>query len=134
MKIPSEYMSSLLSQFSAATTNSGTRLNCNSRCVRSFLYSLGMDHRKHRLLYCCVLIQCCRDMFTAQLHSNEHSADPQRTLLATHLLLLCDVTPYVTRSSTACVQAINYQWLFLCLHSSCFQQIRHNIFHFSKCS
>jgi hypothetical protein len=35
-----------LSQFSAATVISGTRLNSNSSCVRSSLYSLGADPQK----------------------------------------------------------------------------------------
>jgi hypothetical protein len=59
-------------------------------------------HRKHRLLYCCVLIHCCSDVFTAQLRSNENGAEPQRTPLATPLLQL-HVTAYVTRSSGVCV-------------------------------
>jgi hypothetical protein len=66
----------------------------------------GRTHRKHRFLYCCVLIHCCRDVFTAQLHSNERGAEPQRTPLTTPLLLLRDVTAYVTRSSATCVRAI----------------------------
>jgi hypothetical protein len=78
-----------------------------SHCVRFSLYSLwAAPHREHCFLYCCVLINCCRDVFTAQLHSNERGADPQRTPLATPLLLLRDVTAYVTRSSAACVLAI----------------------------
>jgi hypothetical protein len=47
------------------------------------LAASGRTHRKHRFLYCCVLIQCCRDVLNAQLHINEHSAIPQRMLLAT---------------------------------------------------
>jgi hypothetical protein len=70
-----------------------------------------------------VLFHCCRDVFTAQLRGNECSTDPQRTLLATPLLLLHDVTAYMIRSSAACIQAITWQCLFLCLHSFCFQQI-----------
>jgi hypothetical protein len=74
-----------------------------------------------------VLIHCFRNVFTAQLRSNEPGADPQRTPLAAPLLLLRDVTAYVTRSVAACVRAITYQRLFLCLHSSCFEHRRHNI-------
>jgi hypothetical protein len=50
----------------------------------------GRTHRKRRFLYCCVLIHCCRNMFTAQLRSNKRGADPQRTSLATPLY--CCVT------------------------------------------
>jgi hypothetical protein len=39
-------------------------------------------------------------VFTAQLHSNERGADPQRTPLATPLLLLRDVTAYVVCSKS----------------------------------
>jgi hypothetical protein len=89
------------------TTNSGTQLNSNSSCERSLLYSLGAaPHRKHHFPYSCMLIHCCRDVFAAQLHSNERSTDPQRTPLATPLLLLRDITAYMTRSSAACVRAI----------------------------
>jgi hypothetical protein len=64
----------------------------------------GRTHRKHRFLCFCVLIHCCRDMFTAPLRSSERGADPlQRKPLAIPLLLLRDVTAYVTRSSVACV-------------------------------
>jgi hypothetical protein len=81
-------------------------LSFNSSCVRSSIITSGPTHRKRRFLCCCVLIQCCRDAFTAQLRSNERGADPQRTPLAPPLLLLLDVTAYMTRSSAACVRAI----------------------------
>jgi hypothetical protein len=134
-----------LSEFSAATANSGTRFSSNSSRSRSHSYfttgglppmlaawdpryiASARTHRKHRFLYYLVLIHYCKDVFTAQLRSNERDADPQRTALATSLLLFCDVTAYVTRSSAACVQAITQQRLFLWLHSVCFEQIRHNI-------
>jgi hypothetical protein len=35
----------------------------------------GRPHRKHRFLYCCILIHCCIDVFSAPLHSNERCAD-----------------------------------------------------------
>jgi hypothetical protein len=35
----------------------------------------GRTHRKHRLLYCCELIHCCRYTFIASLHSNARGAD-----------------------------------------------------------
>jgi hypothetical protein len=66
----------------------------------------GWTYRKQRLPYCCVFIHGCRDVFTAQLRSNERGADRERTPLSTSFLLLRDVTTYVTRSSTACVRAI----------------------------
>jgi hypothetical protein len=69
-------------------------------------FSRGGPHTKHRFLYCCVLIHCCRVAFIAQLRSNERGADPQRTPLAAPILLLPDVTAYMTRSSAACVLAI----------------------------
>jgi hypothetical protein len=53
----------------------------------------GRIHGKHRFPYCCVLIRCCGDVFTAQFRSGE---DPQRTPLATLLLLLRDVTSQST--------------------------------------
>jgi hypothetical protein len=81
-------------------------LKSNSSCVRSSLYGFGSDPQKHCYLYYYMLIQCCREIFTAQLNSNEFGADPQRTPLATPLLLLPDVTTYVTRFSAACVRAI----------------------------
>jgi hypothetical protein len=85
----------------------------------------GRTHRKHRFPYCCMLIHCCRDVFTAQLRSNESRADTQKTPLATPLLLLRDITAYVTRSFVTCVQVITEQRLFLCVHSSYFEKIRH---------
>jgi hypothetical protein len=66
--------------------------------------------RKPRCLYCCVLIHCCRDMFSAQLRSNEWVTDPQRTPLGT-LLQLRDVTAYVTRSSAAMAVSLPPQFL-----------------------
>jgi hypothetical protein len=66
----------------------------------------GRPHRKHRLLCCCVLMHCCRNVFTALLRSNERDAGPQRRPLTTFLLLLHDVIAYVMHSSAACVQAI----------------------------
>jgi hypothetical protein len=65
----------------------------------------GRTHRKHRFLYCCVMIHCCRDVFTAQLRSKERGEDSLRTPFATPFLLLNDVTAYVTLSSAACVRA-----------------------------
>jgi hypothetical protein len=65
----------------------------------------GRIHRKHRFLYCFVLLQCWNDVFTTQLRS-ERGADPQRTKLATLLLLLRDVTAYLTHCSAMCVWAI----------------------------
>jgi hypothetical protein len=45
-------------------------------------------------------------VFTAPLRSNARVTDSQRTPLATRLLLLHDVTAYVTISSAAHVRAI----------------------------
>jgi hypothetical protein len=95
------------------TANSGTRLNSNSSCVRSSLYSLRVDSQK--------------TPFPLLLRSNEQGADKQRMPHATPLLLLHDVTAYVTCSSAACVRAITWQRLFLYLHRSCFKQIHHNM-------
>jgi hypothetical protein len=67
------------SQFSAATANSGTRLNSNPSCLRSPLYRpRGAPHGQHRFLHCCVLIHCLRDVFTAPLPSNKRGADHRR--------------------------------------------------------
>jgi hypothetical protein len=66
----------------------------------------GRTHRKYHFLYCCVLIHCCRDVFTAQLRSSERGADPERTPLATPFLMFSDVTAYVSSSSAECVRAI----------------------------
>jgi hypothetical protein len=35
---------------------------------------MGWTYRKHRFLCCCLLIHCCRDVFTAPLHINVHGA------------------------------------------------------------
>jgi hypothetical protein len=44
-------------------------------CLRWSSHSLGAaPHRKHRFLYFCVLIHCCRDVFTALLRNNERGA------------------------------------------------------------
>jgi hypothetical protein len=77
----------------------------------------GRTHRKHRFLYCCVLIRCCRDVFTTQLLCNERSADPQRMLLATPLLLLRDATEcvrtghYIATAVSLSPQYCFEQWL-----------------------
>jgi hypothetical protein len=93
--------------FSSPPTTSRATVEVCDPALREILVIVSrLTHRKHRFLYCCVLIHCCRDMFTAQLFSNEHSADLLRTSLATPLLLLRDVTAYVTRSSAVCVRAI----------------------------
>jgi hypothetical protein len=60
----------------------------------------GQTRRKHRFLYCCVLIHCCQYVLTSQLRSNERGADPQRTPLTTPLLLLRDVTAYIVCSKS----------------------------------
>jgi hypothetical protein len=74
---------------------------CNFHYIAS-----GQAHRKHLFFYCCVLIHCCRDVFTAPLRSNERGANSQRTPLATTFLSLRDVTAYVTRSSAARIRVI----------------------------
>jgi hypothetical protein len=110
-----------LYQFSAAIANFRTRLNSHSSCVR-----LGADPEKntasstvaHSLLWTCVYHTVAQQ---------QAQPDPQRTPLATSLLLLCDVIAHMTHSSTACVQAIIWQRLFLCLESSCFKQICHTL-------
>jgi hypothetical protein len=77
----------------------------------------GRTHRKHRFLYWCLLIHCCRDVSTAQLRSNKRGAGPQRMPLATPLLLLRDA--FLCRMYTSCylVTAVSLP------HSSCFDQI-----------
>jgi hypothetical protein len=82
-------------------------------------------HRKHRFLYCCVLIHS--NVFTAQLRSSKSGADLQRTPLARLFLLLRDVTAYVMRSSAACVQAVTDNGCFPALTVLYFEQIRQNI-------
>jgi hypothetical protein len=72
----------------------------------SCLAIIPADSQKTPLPLCCILIHCCRDVFTAQLHSNKRRVIPQRTLLATPLLLLHDITVNVTHSSAVCVWAI----------------------------
>jgi hypothetical protein len=90
-----------LSQFYAATANSGTRLISVSSCVISSLYSLGEGSQKTPLPLLLPVDSVPQDVFTAQLRSNERGAEPQRTPLVTFLLLLRDVTAYVTRDATA---------------------------------
>jgi hypothetical protein len=67
--------------------------------------ALGRTHRKHCYLCCCLLIHCRRDVYP-QLHNSERDAVPQKTPLATPLLLLRDVTTYAMRSSAACIRVI----------------------------
>jgi hypothetical protein len=71
--------------------------NCQLRRLNRHLILAAWDPRyivsvwtgrKHHFLYCCMLIHCCRNVFTAQLRSNKRGADPQRP----PLLLLRDVT------------------------------------------
>jgi hypothetical protein len=38
----------------------------------------GRTHRKHRFLYYCALIHCCRDVFTAPLLSNTRGANHRK--------------------------------------------------------
>jgi hypothetical protein len=110
----------------------GVELPPQSSCVRSSLYSSGRTHRKHRFLYGSVLNHRCRDVFTAQCVATIAARETQRTPLATPLLMLRNVTAFVTRSSAACVRAFTKKRLFLCLHRSCFEQTRHNIFTYSS--
>jgi hypothetical protein len=78
-------------QFSVATANSGTQLNCLLQLTTSELDSIlilaagdpryipsGRPHRKHRFLYCCMLIHCRRDVFTAPLHYNARGGDHRK--------------------------------------------------------
>jgi hypothetical protein len=65
-----------LSQFSAATTNSGTQPTSNSASDPRYIAS-GRTHRKRRFLHCCVLIHCCRDVY-ALLRSNERGVDHRK--------------------------------------------------------
>jgi hypothetical protein len=53
-------------------------LNSNSSCARSHYIASRRTHRKHRFLYCCVLIHCCRNVFTAPLRSNERELDHRK--------------------------------------------------------
>jgi hypothetical protein len=73
----------------------------------------GRTHGKYHFLHCCTLIHCCKDVFTAQSRSNKHSKGPQTTILATPLLLLCDITVYMVHSSAACVWTVTQQRPFL---------------------
>jgi hypothetical protein len=41
-------------------------------CCWSSLYSLGKDHIENTVLYHCITICCCRNMFTTLLPSNGH--------------------------------------------------------------
>lgn len=88
---------------SAHLGNSGTQIILAAWDPRYI--SSGRTQRKHHFIYCCVLILCCRNVFTAQSCSNERDANPQRMPLATPLLLLRDVTAYVTSSSAARARA-----------------------------
>jgi hypothetical protein len=53
-----------ISSQSPSTVISRTQSNSNSSCMRSSLYSLEADGRKHCFLY------CCEGVFTAPLHNN----------------------------------------------------------------
>jgi hypothetical protein len=57
----------------------------------------GRIHRKHRFLYCGVLTLCCRDVFTAQLHSNT-------TCNTSRIVAWCHSIRDAFLSSAACVQ------------------------------
>jgi hypothetical protein len=61
--------------------------NCQLRNSTQFCLHVAWDpryitsggpRRKHSFLYCCVLIYCCRDVFTATLLSNERVADRRK--------------------------------------------------------
>jgi hypothetical protein len=61
---------------------------CDPRYIAS-----GRTHRKHRFLYCCVLISCCTNVFTTRLRSNERSADPRERRVY-HLYYCCVTSPH----------------------------------------
>jgi hypothetical protein len=107
------YLVAISSQLSSQSSTLGWLLTWGTPEIQLILaawypryIASGRTHRKRRFLCCCMLIHCCRNVFTAQLRNNERDADPQRTPLGTPLLLLRDVTAYVTRSSAASVRAI----------------------------
>jgi hypothetical protein len=89
-----EWSASDLGRFTPGETDSctldrglGRPQNCSRRCreEKNPAPLQGIDpapgrkarrkHRKHFFLYFCVLIHCCRDVFTAPLRSNERGAD-----------------------------------------------------------
>jgi hypothetical protein len=47
-------------------------------CLRFSLYSLESAPQKQRFPYCCVLIHCCKDVFTAPLLSNARGTDHRK--------------------------------------------------------
>jgi hypothetical protein len=82
--------------------------------------ALGRTHRKHRFLYYCMFIHCCRVVYTAQFRNNVRCADPQRTPLATPLLLLCDDTAYVLTQSlhcNGCTRHISWHFIYCCVRA-----------------
>jgi hypothetical protein len=73
-----QFLSCHLFSFILPPANPGDSLNSNSRCLRSRYIASGSPHRKHRFLYGCVLIDCCRDVFTTPLLSKERGADHRK--------------------------------------------------------
>jgi hypothetical protein len=83
-------------QFYAATSFS-SHLTSRSSTLDSVLILAAWDphyiasrltHRKHLFLYYCVLIHCCRDVFTAQLSATS-AARTHRERRLQHLLYCC---------------------------------------------
>jgi hypothetical protein len=78
---------SLFCQLQTSETPSILRCNCQYWNSTQFYFQLheilvikpkGRPSRKHRFLYCCLLIHCCRNVFTAPLHSNDRGADHRK--------------------------------------------------------
>jgi hypothetical protein len=93
-------LGSLFVAYDSQGYGGGIRPHLLTELGRSSHIASEWTHRKHRFLFCCVLINCFRDVFTSQWRSKERGADPQRTPLSTPLLFR-DVTAYMTRSSAA---------------------------------
>jgi hypothetical protein len=57
--------------FILQTAKSGTQHNSEILVI----WTRGEPHRKYRFTYCCVLIHCCRGVFTAPFCSNTRGTD-----------------------------------------------------------
>jgi hypothetical protein len=82
--------------------------------------ALGWIHRKHSILYCCLLIHCCRDVFITQLHSNECGVYPHLfycCVTSQHIWWVPLLHVYGPLPSNSCFSASTV---------SCFEQICHS--------
>jgi hypothetical protein len=93
--------------------------------VLQVVFLITFRHRIDNTVHSRMRIHCCRNLFTEPFPSSGRLFLLRICYLATDFISL-SVLRLLPRNKI-CFRAVRSQRLFLCLHTSCFEQICHNI-------